>query len=51
MILIFFIRAHNVQRITERLENVNENLHTFGRIVDKQEKLLHVKDFSFDRDF
>jgi len=37
-----FISSHNVERIKDRLEAVNLNLDTFGRVVDKQEKLIHV---------
>ncbi|CAF0907345.1 unnamed protein product [Rotaria sordida] len=33
--------SHNVQQIQDRLEAVNENLDTFGEVVDKQEKLIH----------
>ncbi|CAF3385119.1 unnamed protein product [Rotaria sp. Silwood1] len=33
--------SHNVQQIQDRLEAVNEHLDTFGRVVDKQEKLIH----------
>ena len=42
LILISF-SSHNVPRIEERLEAVTQNLNSFGRIVDKQEKLIHVK--------
>jgi hypothetical protein len=42
VIKFVLISTHNLKQIQERLEDVNVNLHTFSRVVDKQEKLISV---------
>jgi hypothetical protein len=40
--MFLFISSHNVEQIKRRLEEVTLHSNSFGRVVDKQEKLIHV---------